>query len=401
VSAPTRSRALLLGALSLGLAFLGWAAAGPASRDTSQAAVDASLHQTIPPSSARVLAERQRAASFAFAQRYTGRCTRPTGALPRVLLTAFGPYDGGASNASAAALQALVPALPAHAPPLLSPGAVEPPERHLVVAQGEIALGPGGPRRVAVCAMVLPSHWDLPAALVARELDAFVPELVLMTGQSFGAQQVTLERTAINHADHTADATPVGFRLAPTALTEPVLGDPARPWGQLVGMRLDWDRALDAMHRTRQRYVDTFADGAAFGALVDDVLLRYTPHGHNRFLCNALAFTVSALMDAQGQPVTLQRTARAVGDRAPVWRLRVAQDLREVPRVFVHMPSAVAGAHAATMAEMLRALLASQMRPLRRRGRDTMRLHVTSGLDPHPRDVPPRPILSTSRRRRT
>ena len=48
------------------------------------------------------------------------------------------------------------------------------------VATTTIVLAGAGP--VDVCAMILPVYWDLAAILVAKEIDAFRPNLVLMNG---------------------------------------------------------------------------------------------------------------------------------------------------------------------------------------------------------------------------
>jgi hypothetical protein len=113
------------------------------------------------------------------------------------------------------------------------------------------------------------------------------------------------------------------------------------------------DRATTLDGETR---LDARLTGVAFGGF---------PRAGNTYLCNNLSYVVGYAMDNPGRTLTLLQASvplRGAVNRVPV---RLTRDHRATPRVFLHWPSTLAGAHLEVGAEVLRAVVGAQLRATR------------------------------------
>lgn len=298
-----------------------------------------------------------------FAREYVPRC-RVSGRRPRVLITAFGPYDDVRENASSAILARLVPGAVAPNIERAPAGGVDRPEDRSAAAVETVDFP--GIGRTDVCGVLLPSHWDLPAAMALAEIDAFGPELVLMTGVSKRAREVLLELGSVNLGSSTADDTPAGFRLQPAWQHAPVIEglDPTQP---THGLLLSWGPVRAAAEEEIRAHAADLEGQVPFATNVRAIWFGHYPRAYNQYLCNDLAFVVDHAMNHPGQRFTLGRAASAMPGQYPSERITVGlqRDLKTVPRVFFHWPSVLRGRHLDAGAAVLRAMITAQLRALR------------------------------------
>lgn len=310
-------------------------------------------------------ARRQYDANVAFATSYVPRCARPTsrGDRPRVLVTGFGRFMSIRNNATGRIVSALVPAAeyPETVPPAW--GEVDEPGPQLSVAETGLELD--GVGEVDVCAMILPVHWDLAAILIAKEAEAFRPTFVLMNGVAGARQPLWLELGAINRASRSTDGS---NQLRPAA-PSPESGE---RYAKLVESAaedeeaqpnlLSWDAVQRSARDAIERHRGEIDEGMAF----EDILLgadyaRF-PRLSNTYLCNNVTYVTGWLMNHPGREVALLQASHPVPEALNEVRVRVDADLSEVPRVFVHWPSDLADKHHQAGADVLRSIIAAQLR---------------------------------------
>jgi len=288
-------------------------------------------------------ARRQYDANVAFASQYVARLAPLVrgSTRPRVLVTGFGRFKGIAQNATGRIVSRLVGMpYPETAPPRA--GEIDPPEPQIAV--GVATMQVPDVAAIDVCAIALPVHWDLAAILVAREIDALRPSLVLMNGVAGPRQALWLELGATNRAAVQLDGS---NRLRPHGAPDeplvPILdGDAALP------SLLSW-RAVE--HAARE----AIARHACLADVLPGVLRAGFPRASNTYLCNNLAYVTGWLMRHPGREVALlEASERAV-------KVRIDADLRTVPRAFVHWPSELSPAHDDAAADVMRALISAQV----------------------------------------
>ncbi len=304
------------------------------------------------------LARAQYDANVAFASGYRARCKPGTG-KPRVLVTGFGRFQGLTNNATGRMLASLLPGLSypeTRSPP---PGEIDPPGPQLAVAQGTLTLPRSGD--VELCAMILPVYWDLAAILIAREIDAFGPDFVMMNGVAGSRQELWLELGSINKAapldDGSDQLRPLPARNAPFA---PIL-ESAGPQDQSRSNLLSWKAvALGAADSVRAHEGD-MDRGDRFGVLAPGVKLAGFPRDSNTYLCNNITYITGYLMDYPGRAVQLLRASQKSPTKPNYVKAKIARDVRRVPRVFVHWPSSLADRHTRTGAQVMASIVDAQL----------------------------------------
>ncbi len=304
-------------------------------------------------------------ANVAFVTAYRSKCDAGTGASaskPRVLLTGFGRFESVVDNATGRLVEEIVPGAtyPVTAPPA---SGVDDPAPQLRVASADIDLP--GVGSVRVCGMILPVYWDVAAALVAREADAFAPDLVLMNGVAGDRQPIWIELGGVNRAARLEDGsnvlTPTGRGVGDVPLIETA---PASE--SALGNLLTFDAVKNAA--TAELATIASEDARSGETPLANILLGAIrtsyPRSTNTYLCNNVTYTVNYLMSHSGPTapsVTLLRASKSVRGSANSVPVRIARDMTAVPHGFVHWPSELGAAEVPRAARVLRAMLAAQL----------------------------------------
>jgi hypothetical protein len=308
------------------------------------------------------LAREQYDANVRFALDYQPRCVS-TGAPKRVLLTGFGRFLDISDNATGRILAQLVPNAPYPETTQPAPGEIDPPGPQLSVGATRLSLP--GVGEVDVCAMIVPVYWDLASLLIAKEVAAFAPDLVVMNGVYPGASWLTLELGSINRAvaapDGSGILTPSGgdgslglWGRAPLLEDVPAEDD-AR------GLLLSYD----AVREAAETKITALAErddgtGVRFADRLSGVKLGGFPRD-NTYLCNNTAYVVSWLLDHPATPVDLLRADPPLDGAINAVSAQIEPDFSAIPRVFVHWPDSLVADHVAASAELLTALVAAQL----------------------------------------
>lgn len=257
-------------------------------------------------------ARAQLARNLAFAEDYRA-IGAPPKTRPRALVTGFGRFREHRANATGRAVAALVPGLDYPFTDNPPNGTVDDPAPQ--IARGDVALA-----RVDLRAVVLPVHWDTAAFVVARELEAFAPDVVLMTGISARTDRALLETSASNLARPEPDAS---RHLAPLT-------------GRLI------DDAPEAIALPFPGEVVRGVDVSGFAPALEPIAAR----PDNAYVCNALAFQTSWLL--AGHPLAL------FDDRLTI---TLGGDVRRTSRAFLHVPALTDEAAIAALTVALRTVV--------------------------------------------
>ncbi len=298
-------------------------------------------------------------ANVAFANAYVARCKLPASGKKRAIVTGFGRFMGLANNATGRMAVGLLPGMEYPETSQPPPGAVDPPGPQLSVAAGAISLPRSGD--VELCVMVLPVYWDLAAILLAKEIDAFGPDLVLMNGVAGSRQDLWLELGAVNKAaalddgsDQLRPATSSGASSAPI-LESATSADQAR------ANLLSWN-AVEAAARAARDVAAERSDAAGpFGDVLRGVKRAGFPRSSNTYLCNNITYITGYLMDYPGRTLQLLRSSTRVPGKPSYVKTRISRDTRKTPRVFAHWPSELATRHTSAGREVMRAVLDAQL----------------------------------------
>lgn len=304
-------------------------------------------------------------ANVAFATRYVARCTRTTG-RPRVLVTGFGRFLDNETNATGELVSSMVGA---NYPRTARPTGVDDPAPQTAVTQRTITVA--GVGAVDVCAMIVPVFWDLAAVLAIKEIDAFAPDMVVMNGIAGSNQPIFLELGGVNRAMTLEDGSDV-LRPQPKAgASFAKLIPSAAASDELRGNRLSWSAVKASASRAIEAHKDDREAGRTFSSILNGVQLAGYPRNGNTYLCNNLAYVVGYAMAYPGRTITLMQASQPLAGRINRVRVRVMRDLRAVPRVFIHWPSALSGAHIPAAADVLRGAIAGQLVAIRAGDRPT------------------------------
>lgn len=304
-------------------------------------------------------ARRQYDANVKFALSYAARCSVPKGNRRRVLVTGFGRFGSIGDNATGRIVSALVPSAryPETAPP--DPGAVDPPEPQLSVGMTTLELPSG--EIVDVCGMILPVYWDLATILIAKELEAFEPSFVLMNGVAAERQPIWLELGATNRAKPLEDGS---SQLRPAVRDDEAFAkiiDGTAAGEDARGNLLSWQTVERAVQKTITELADEIDNGVRFGDVLDGVRLAGYPRASNTYLCNNVTYATGWLMSHPGRRVRLLRASPPLPGAINDVEVGIHGDFRDVPRVFIHWPSALATAHHATGARLMAAVIDAQL----------------------------------------
>jgi pyrrolidone-carboxylate peptidase len=346
---------------------------GDATDDSSEVRVD-----TRTP-----LARAQYDANVAFLGAYTPRCTPSADPnRPRVLVTGFGRFMSVANNATGRIVSTLVPSAPY--PETQEPPAdtVDPPAPQLSVGTTTLDIAGIGP--VDVCGMILPVYWDVAAILIAREADAFAPNLVMMNGVAGVRQPIWLELGALNRAAALQDGSNNLAPYVPRTQNFAKLVESAPESETARPNLMSWQAVQRAARGVIEAHATDGTDAAA-GKRLGDILhgaeLAGFPRSSNTYLCNNVTYTTGYMMDHPGKSVTLLRaTPRKRGAINEV-KVKIARDLSRVPRLFIHWPSEMADLFHAQGADVLKAIIGAQLGAEPTRGDNAMAAPDLAGGD--------------------
>ena len=241
-------------------------------------------------------------------------------------------------------------------------GEVDPPEAQVSVAVATMEVSRVGP--VDVFAMILPVHWDLAAALVAREAEALRPSFVMMNGVAGPRQALWLELGAANRASTLLDGS---NQLRPFAadgekLVKIVEGAP--PSEDEQPNLLSWGSVESAANDAIGRHAGEREGGARFGDILQGVERAGFPRASNTYLCNNITYLTGWLMSHPRSDVSLLEASHPEPGARNALNVRIDADLQAVPRVFVHWPSELADKHLDAAADVMRAIIGAQLKAL-------------------------------------
>jgi pyrrolidone-carboxylate peptidase len=328
------------------------------SADEGNALDDTPVEDAVTVDTSSPAARAQYDANVAFALGYRARCV-PRAGRKRVLITGFGRFLDNPVNATGKIVSALVPE--ARYPQTTRPpkGTVDLPAPQTSVARGTITLPRAG--EVDVCAMVLPVYWDLAAILTLKEVEAFGPDLVLMNGIAGPEQDLWIELGSVNRAMTLRDGSdllePV---VAPDRAFAPIV-PAASQADTLRGMLLSWSSVRDAARAEIARQSSVTEGGRPLGDILGGARLAGFPRDGNTYLCNNITYAVNYAMSYPGRTLTLLQASVPVRGATNRVTVKLTRDARAVPRVFMHWPSRLAGAHLGAAAGVMRAVLDAQL----------------------------------------
>jgi hypothetical protein len=299
-------------------------------------------------------------ANVTFLRSYVPRCKPSTSKRPRVIVTGFGRFLSTNDNATGHIVNTLVPAARYPSTTAPAPGKVDLPGPQTSVAVSTIHLPNAGD--VDVCAMVVPVYWDLAAILVAKEIDAFRPNLVLMNGVADQEQDLWLELGAVNRAMTEVDGSDMLTPVAPPGQTSAKIVSSATKQDDRRGLLLSWNTVEDAARAaiaSRAGHLDE--DGRRFGDVLTGASLAGFPRSGNTYLCNNITYAVDYLMAYPGKSITLLKASKPVAGRTNQVSVSIHADVRAVPRVFMHWPSTLTGSHLGDAAQVLASVIDAQL----------------------------------------
>jgi pyrrolidone-carboxylate peptidase len=299
------------------------------------------------------LARQQYDANVAFARAYTPRCGAvPEGVQKRVIVTGYGRFQSNLDNATGRIVSALTGApYPMTTPPAAAQ--IDPPEAQVSVQQTTLVDPELG--RVAVCGMILPVYWDLAPILLAREMDAWNPDLVVMNGVATGRVHIPMriELGSANRAStRVMDGTGI-LRAADDASSDmanmaPVIANGPAVLPSLFGFN-DVRVAMESVIE-RDPNLGTTITGVDFGGY---------PSTWLTYLCNNIVYVLNYLMDRPGTAVNLLEPSQRLNRRDTGVRTSLRRDFRKTPRVFMHWPDVPRAQHTAAAATLRAGIFAA------------------------------------------
>lgn len=282
------------------------------------------------------LARAQYQANVAFAKAYKPNC-QATHGRPRVLVTGFGRFMSIKDNATGR----LVSRIAGFDYPMTDPpaeGQIDPPGPQ--TRTGSLSRAKLPKRgEVDFCGIILPVFWDLAAILIAKEIDAFKPDLVVMNGVAGERQHLWIELGSVNRAMRSADGSDILVPYAPDGKEPTILaGAPATK-----GLRLSWDVALRAAAQSIEERKNVASGDLKLADVLLGAKLAGFPRGGNTYLCNNVTYATNYLMDNPGKQVSLLRALDRKGPDDDYVRVAIAANMKQTPRVFMHWPSELVG----------------------------------------------------------
>jgi pyrrolidone-carboxylate peptidase len=304
-------------------------------------------------------------ANVKFATNYVARCKKTVG-RPRVMVTGFGRFLDNETNATGELVSSLVGA---KYPRTSRPEGVDDPAPQTAVTQKTISVASVG--AVDVCAMVVPVFWDLAAVLAIKEIESFAPELVVMNGIAGSVQPIYLELGGVNRAMTLEDGSDVLKPQPTVGASYAKLVPSAAASDEKRSNVLSWSAVKTSALKAIAAHKNDVQSGRTFSEILGGVELAGFPRGGNTYLCNNLAYVVGYAMAYPNRTLTLMQASIPLAGRINRVRVRITRDLRAVPRVFIHWPSALTGSHIPAAADVLRSAMAGQILATRAGDRPT------------------------------
>lgn len=298
-------------------------------------------------------------ADVAFIKSYVPHCKPSSSGRPRVLVTGFGRFLSTEDNATGRIVSKLVPAATYPVTHQPAAGKVDLPGPQTSVALGKVTLPVAGD--VDVCAMIVPVYWDLAAILVAKEIDAFGPSVVVMNGIADSVQDLWLELGTVNRAMPEVDGSNHLVPIAGPNGQQTKLVPSASKADDARGLLLSYKVVESATRNEIAARAGHLEGGVRFGDVLTGASLAGFPRTGNTYLCNNIAYTVDYLMDNPHTAITLLKASKPVQGRTNAVTVSVTRDVRAVPRVFFHWPSTLTGSHVDDAAHVLEAALDAQL----------------------------------------
>jgi hypothetical protein len=302
------------------------------------------------------MARAQYDANVAFARSYVAHCKPVANGHKRAVVTGFGRFLSISENATGRIVSSVVPAAKY---PMTNPPAddeVDQPAPQTSVALGTVHLPNAGD--VDVCAMIVPVYWDLAAILIAKEVDAFGPNVVIMNGVADSEQDLWIELGGINRAMTETDGS---NRLQPIA-TKGQTAIPLVPSGALLrGNSMSWNAVETAARASVVKHGTDLEEGRQFDEVLTGAKLAGFPRAGNTYLCNNVTYTAGWLMGHPGASITLLKASKPVSGRPNSVTVKIARDTSKVPHTFLHWPSTLTGKHIADAADVLESVLDAQL----------------------------------------
>lgn len=300
-----------------------------------------------------VEARAQYDANIAFARAYTSRCT-PSSGVPRVLVSGYGRFQGNNDNASGRMVELLTGAkYPSSAAAAVGPVS---PAAETNVATRRVNLE--GVGDVDICGMVLPVFWDLAPILVATEMEAFSPDLVVMNGVAteLRAIPIRLELGSSNLAT-TVDEDGSGIlkafdKVGDGSDAKLIEGAPTN-----LPSRMSWQSVKSAMTTA----LTAQSKLSSIGAAIQRVDFGGYPSDWLTYLCNNLIYVINYLASNPGKETRLLEPSVSLGDHDRGIATCLNRDFRATPRVFIHWPDLSAKERPSGV-EILKAAIAAQLR---------------------------------------
>ncbi|MBK6697685.1 MAG: hypothetical protein IPG50_36690 [Myxococcales bacterium] len=310
---------------------------GAGCADASTSAGDEESEDAVVIDNRTPLARAQYQANVQFAKSYAAKCLRTEGTRPRVLVTGFGRFMHIQDNATGR----IVSRLSSLEYPMTNapePGAIDPPDAQ---ARSGTLMRMRLPKigEVDVCGMILPVFWDLAAILIAKEVEAFKPDLVIMNGVAGSRQELYIELGSVNRAMRSSDGSDILVPYAPEG-REPEIIQRALP---TRGLRMSWDAVQAAAALSIRERADVGDGDLKLGDVLTGAKLAGFPRGGNTYLCNNVTYVTNYLMENPRRQVTLLKALDRSGPEDDYVKISVSHDLRKTPRVFMHWPSDLVG----------------------------------------------------------
>jgi pyrrolidone-carboxylate peptidase len=322
------------------------------------------------------IARAQYDANVAFANAYRPTCAAPANG-PRVLLTGFGRFMGITNNATGRIVSALVRSAVYPETVPAPEGQVDPAGPQLSVGTETLMLAKSG--AVQVCAMILPVYWDLAPILIAKEVQAFKPDLVLMNGVAGGTQPLWFEMGAINEAQTSEDGSEHIRPIAkPGQSTIKVVDSDSAAFRPLLA---SWGAMKDAAHAAIAANADVLEDGTAFSKVLTGTRLAPFPRTTNTYLCNNVTYVTNYLLDNPGKRISLLQASKKVIGKPNDVAVALTGDFSKVSREFIHWPSELRGKHVDAAARVIAAVIDAELGGRAERGDNAKANSDLSGGD--------------------
>jgi hypothetical protein len=201
-------------------------------------------------------------------------------------------------------------------------------------------------------------NWDLAAILIAREADSFQPSFVMMNGVALDQQPLWIELGSINRAMPAADGSGQLQPVEPAQGLAPIITS-APDSDTLKGSLLSWNSVRAAARAEIAAQTQALSLPSTPGPFPQGAIFAGFPRSWgDMYICNNTSYVVNWLMANPGSDVTLLTASTIEGSGVDV---SLANDMRSVPRVFVHWPSQMPDSEFAAGAQIMRAIVDAQL----------------------------------------